>query len=220
MGDITHEDARVAELQSALTDAIKDGLSTLKRQSETDLIQHVGKHLLAVHGFAELVPVKVSESAKHDPDMRRLRELKQAYLKQLGAEARRLQGTPAQNSLSRIDVAKLPKEAEHITGLIDDDDLPTLRMALLYAAGNPAHDEARPFAAGDVKTWSNENLRALPAQALAELQQRAGNGFISPLNMPLNILSLAQEHGGKTIPDLMFPYDKYSLTHTAGDINE
>jgi hypothetical protein len=225
MPDITYADARVAELQTALTGAVQDGLWTLKRQGSTDLIHHVGKHLLAVHGSAELVPV-VSESTKsllglkEDPDMRRLGELKQAYLKQLGAEARRLRSTPAQNSLSRIDVAKLPRGAYHITGLIDDDDLPTLRMALLDAAGNPAHDASRPFAADDVTTWSNDNLKALSAQALTELQQRAGAGFITPLNMPLNILSLAQKHGDLAIPDFMFPYDKYTLTHTAGDINE
>ena len=139
---------------------------------------------------------------------------------QIGEETRRLKGAPATNALVCLDVTKLSPDVFHITGMLDAADLPTLRMALLDAAGNPAHDAQRPFAADDRSTWSNEALKVLNPQALAELTAEAGADFSSPLNTPLNILSLSQKHGTMATWDFFFPFDKYALTHTAGGINE
>ena len=233
----------LVELEAALTEAVSNALRTLKQQGApagTPLHGLVGQHLLGevkpplatasdVDDLVAVVDASIRDrlGLTEEPDEQRLGELKKAYLKQMAAEAQRLKGTAAQVSLSQIDVSKLPLTAYHITGLLDNEDLPTMRLALLDAASNPSHDESRKFTRSDLSTWSYKNLKELSAQELAELQgpaalelEKTGRKFDSIINMPLNILSLAHKHGHLEMPDFIFPYDKYALTHSASGINE
>lgn len=169
-------------LEDALTRAVCESIHSQERQkvegklNPQDLIASVGRSLLASVGVEEHTSTQAGELVHVErrpstggTDDARLENLRGAYLKQLQAEADRLR-KPAQSlSLIKLDQTKLAPELMHLTGLIDSADIPTLRMALLDAAGNPPHDQ-RPLSVSDLSTWSNDNLKALSTETLVSLQ--------------------------------------------------
>lgn len=178
-----------------------------------------------------------SSALEGDAPKERLEALTTAYQRLLQEESANLSAISRSslvamsrdglNGCSRADAEPCDVFDCHLTGLVDSQDLPTLRIALLDAAGGGGGGAGRDFDADDPSTWCDERLRRLDADSLVALRRTLGGGAGAglPINQPLSIISLLDEqgqprHGGQDISTFFFPFDKHALTHSKDAIND